>query len=152
MNKFNTLIIGIFALFIMANINIPSVENNSTKPHIKFNNTKYNYGQMYQNANGKHAFIFKNTGKEPLIIQNVRSSCGCTIAKRPNAPILPGDSAEIGVKYDTRRIGVFHKNITVSSNADNGSVVLHIRGEVKQKPKEEVPEKKVNTGFTPVAR
>jgi hypothetical protein len=122
-----------------------------TKPHIQFENTKHNFGTILQNGDGNWEFKFKNTGKEPLIIQNVRSSCGCTIAQRPSKPILPGESASIKVRYDTRRLGVFHKTITVSSNADNASVVLEIRGEVKAKPKEEVPTVPVNKGFTPIA-
>ena len=122
-----------------------------TKPHIQFDNTKHDFKVITQNGDGAWEFKFTNTGKEPLIIQNVRSSCGCTIAKRPSKPILPGETASISVRYDTRRIGVFHKTITVSSNADNGSVVLEIRGEVKAKPKEEVPTRAVNEGFTPIA-
>ena len=128
----------------------PAMQDN-TKPHIEFESTKHDFGTIYQNANGAWEFKFTNTGKEPLIIQNVRSSCGCTIAKRPTAPILPGQSSSIKVKYDTRRIGVFRKTITVTSNADNATVVLEIRGEVKAKPKEEVPVRP-ESSFTPVAK
>jgi len=125
--------------------------NEGTKPHIQFENVKHDFGTFYQNGDGNWEFKFTNTGKEPLIIQNVRSSCGCTIAKRPAAPILPGESSSIKVRYDTRRIGVFRKTITVTSNADNSSVVLEIRGEIKAKPKEEVPVQPVNKGYTPIA-
>ena len=122
-----------------------------TKPHIKFENTKHDFGTILQNADGTWEFKFTNTGKEPLIIQNVRSSCGCTIAKKPSKPILPGETEVIVVRYDTRRIGPFHKTITISSNADNASVVLQIQGVVKTKPKEEVPTRPINKGFTPIA-
>ncbi len=151
MHKFNTLIIGLIAIFFIANTNMPKGIDEGSLPHIKFTATVHDFGSILQNANGKFAFKFTNTGKEPLIIQNVRSSCGCTIAKRPTAPILPGETGEIAVKYDTRRIGPFHKNITVTSNADNKSVVLNIKGKVNAKPKEEVPVKKESKGFTPVA-
>ncbi|RLD65209.1 MAG: hypothetical protein DRI84_07275 [Bacteroidetes bacterium] len=122
------------------------------KPHIQFENVKHNFGVFFQNGDGNWEFKFTNTGKEPLIIQNVHSSCGCTIAKRPSAPILPGQSSSIKVRYDTRRIGVFRKTITVTSNADNASIILEIRGEIKNKPKEEVPVRPVNEGFTPIAK
>lgn len=151
MKHFNTIIITFIALVIFSTNNFSSQPEETTKPHIKFETTTHDFGKIQQNGNGKFNFKFVNTGKEPLIIQNVRSSCGCTIASRPNAPILPGDSSKISVKYDTRRLGVFHKNITITSNADNSSVVLNIRGEVQAKPKEEVPVKSVNEGFTPVA-
>lgn len=150
MNKVLTIFIGLFA-FILTNNNFESKINEGSQPHIQFEQTSHDFGKIFQNGNGKFSFKFTNTGKEPLIIQNVRSSCGCTVASRPNAPILPGETSEISVKYDTRRIGVFHKNITVTSNADNASVVLYIKGEVQAKPKEEVPTKSVNEGFTPIA-
>jgi hypothetical protein len=150
MNKVFTVFIGLFALILTSN-HFDTKIDEGTQPHIKFEVTSHDFGKIYQNGNGKFSFKFTNTGKEPLIIQNVRSSCGCTVASRPNAPILPGESSEISVKYDTRRIGVFHKNITVTSNADNASVVLYIKGEVQAKPKEEVPVKSVNEGFTPIA-
>ncbi len=139
---------------LMAGFTLTSMtpaENQGTKPHILFENVKHDFKTIMQNGNGSWEFKFTNTGKEPLIIQNVRSSCGCTIAQRPSKPILPGESSSIKVRYDTRRLGVFHKTITITSNADNGSVVLEIRGEVKAKPKEEVPVRQVNEGFTPIA-
>ncbi len=151
MNKFSTLLTGIIAMFFVAVININTNTTVGSLPHIQFEENQHDFGKIQQNGNGKFSFKFENTGKEPLIIQNVRSSCGCTVAKRPTAPILPGESSEIDVKYDTRRIGRFNKNITITSNADNKSVILHIKGEVIAKPKEEVPVKNVNKGFTPVA-
>jgi hypothetical protein len=143
------LLLAMFASFTLTSM-IP-ISSQSTKPHILFENTKHDFKVMMQNADGNWEFKFTNTGKEPLIIQGVRSSCGCTIAKRPSKPIMPGESASIKVRYDTRRLGVFHKTITVTSNADNASVVLEIRGEIKAKPKEEVPVRPIKEGFTPIA-
>ena len=65
-----------------------------------------------------------------LIISNVKSTCGCTIPKKPEKPILPGESDKIQVKYDTKRIGFIRKSISVTSNASNPSVVLKITGQV----------------------
>ena len=61
----------------------------------------------------------QNTGEAPLIISKVSSSCGCTIPKKPEDPILPGKTGEIQVKYDTNRVGPIRKAITVISNADH---------------------------------
>ncbi|RLD44322.1 MAG: hypothetical protein DRI86_07825 [Bacteroidetes bacterium] len=151
MKHINIILISFIALVVFSTANIPNQPDTNTKAHIKFETTSHDFGKITQNGNGKFSFNFTNTGKEPLIIQNVRSSCGCTVASRPNAPIMPGDSSKISVRYDTRRLGAFHKNITVTSNADNTSVVLYIKGLVQAKPKEEVPVKSVNEGFTPVA-
>ncbi|MCK5855924.1 MAG: DUF1573 domain-containing protein [Bacteroidales bacterium] len=143
------IVLAIIAGFTMTSMLPSSLQG--TKPHIKFENTKHDFKVIMQNADGNWEFKFKNSGKEPLIIQGVRSSCGCTVAQRPSKPILPGETASIKVRYDTRRLGVFRKTITVTSNAENGSVVLEVRGEVKAKPKEEVPVRPVNEGFTPIA-
>lgn len=74
-------------------------------------------------------FTFKNTGKEPIIISNVQTSCGCTTAKKPEAPVAPKKSADISVKYDTKRVGQFTKTITITSNVSE-PIVLTIKGTV----------------------
>ncbi len=75
-------------------------------------------------------FTFKNTGKEPIIVSNVGTSCGCTKAKSPEAPVPPRKSADIAVKYDTKRVGGFTKTITVTTNVSE-PIVLTIKGIVK---------------------
>jgi len=90
----------------------------------------FDFGKIKQNSEGVHEFEFKNTGKDPLIITNVKSSCGCTVPTYPNAPVKKGDKGVISVKYDTKRIGVFNKTITVYSNAKNSPIKLMIKGEV----------------------
>lgn len=127
-------------------------QTNNKSAHIQFENTVHNFGEIMVGANGNVVFKFVNSGLEPLLIQGVRTSCGCTVAKKPSAPIMPGDSSEIKVKYDTRRLGSFRKMITVTSNADNASVVLTIQGKVNQKPQETPPVKKDEKGFTPTAK
>ncbi len=76
------------------------------------------------------SFEFKNTGKEPIIVSNVQTSCGCTKAKSPEAPVAPKKSAEIAVKYDTKRVGPFTKTITVTTNVTE-PIILTIKGTVK---------------------
>ena len=66
-----------------------------------------------------------------LVITNVKSSCGCTIPKKPEQPVAPGDTGSIEVKYDTKRpAGPFRKAITVTSNAETPTKVLKIKGEL----------------------
>jgi hypothetical protein len=118
---------------------------------IKFDNNVHDYGTVYQGGDGSCEFSFKNIGDEPLTLTNARSSCGCTVPKWPKEPILPGQSGLIQVTYDTKRLGVISKQITVLSNATENSVILSIKGNVIQKPSEIMPEKPVNNGFTPSA-
>ena len=89
------------------------------------------YGVIDKGSDGVRIFEFTNTGDAPLIISKVSSSCGCTIPKKPEKPILPGETGEIQVKYDTKRVGPIRKAITVISNASTPTKVLKIKGEVK---------------------
>ena len=118
-------------------------------PGIKFEFLEYDYGPIYQGADGSSEFKFKNTGDEPLILTSVRSSCGCTVPSWPKDPILPGQSASIKVTYDTKRVGTISKQISVVSNAAEPNLTLSIKGTVLQKPNEILPEKQVQQGFTP---
>jgi hypothetical protein len=102
-------------------------------PFIKFEFLEYDYGNISQGDDGTCQFVFKNTGKDPLVLSNVRPSCGCTVPKWSKEPIKGGDESSIEVKYNTSRAGSFSKSITVYSNATNSPVVLKIKGNVVAK-------------------
>ena len=107
---------------------------------IKFEVTTIDYGEVEFESDGKRVFKFKNVGTAPLIFKRISSSCGCTIPKKPEKPIEPGDSGEIEVEYDTKRVGIFMKAISVVSNSKNSSIVLRIKGEVLEEEDEEEEE------------
>ena len=111
---------------------------------IKFEVTSIDYGEVEFESDGKRVFKFKNVGTAPLIFKRISSSCGCTIPKKPEKPIEPGDSGEIEVEYDTKRVGIFMKAISVVSNSKNSSIVLRIKGEVLEEEDEEEDEEKNN--------
>ena len=100
----------------------------SNAPAFEFVTEVIDYGKIALNADGVRTFKFKNVGKTPLVINDIKSSCGCTVPKKPAGPIMPGDSGEIEVKYATNRPGGFSKSITVSSNADEPVKMLQIKG------------------------
>jgi len=97
---------------------------------IEFKETTIDYGTIEKGADGVRTFEFTNTGDAPLIISKVNSSCGCTVPKKPDGPILPGETGEIQVKYDTKRVMPIRKTITVLSNAETPTVALKIKGNV----------------------
>ncbi|SEQ08796.1 Protein of unknown function [Hyunsoonleella jejuensis] len=109
---------------------------------IEFKDTTIDYGTIEKGSNGVRTFEFTNTGNAPLIISKVSSSCGCTIPKKPDAPIMPGETGEIEVKYDTNRVNPIRKTITVMSNAETPTVALKIKGLVIDPTKSSVLEKK----------
>jgi hypothetical protein len=100
-------------------------------PMISFDMDTIDYGEVAKGSEGMRTFVFENTGDAPLMIEGVRSSCGCTIPKKPEKPIAPGEKGEITVRYDTNRIGVFRKTITVNTNDASASIIaLKIKGNV----------------------
>ncbi len=107
------------------------------KAEIKFDQKIIDYGEIEYNSDGKRIFKFTNVGEAPLIFNRISSSCGCTVPKRPEKPVQPGESGEIEVEYDTKRVGVFIKAITINSNAINSNIVLRIKGEVLEEEEEE---------------
>jgi len=113
---------------------------------IQFKETVIDYGIIENGEDGKKIFEFKNTGNAPLVFNRIFSSCGCTIPKKPEKPVLPGESGEIQVNYDTKRTGIFQKAITVKSNAKTPIIILRIKGEVLPEPdetdQEEIKEEK----------
>ncbi len=100
------------------------------KAVIEFKQTEINYGEIKKGENGTRVFEFTNTGEAPLIINRVKSSCGCTVPSKPTKPVMPGQSDKIVVKYNTSRVGPFRKQITVYSNAKTPVVILKIKGKV----------------------
>lgn len=81
---------------------------------------------------GIRTLEFRNTGDKPLIISDVKSTCGCTVPSKPTEPIMPGQTGKIEVKYNMNP-GPIRKTITIQSNAvnyDNGSIPVKVIGEV----------------------
>jgi hypothetical protein len=121
----------------------------SNAPYMEFDKTVHDYGKIAEKSDGRCTFVLTNTGKEPLILNNIRSTCGCTVPKWERSPILPGQSTEIEVKYSTNRIGKINKSVTVTSNAENSPVVLKITGEVVKGNPNKMLEKNVDPNSTP---
>ena len=99
-------------------------------PVMKFAQDTLDYGTISPGNNGLKIFKLTNQGNAPLVISDVRSSCGCTVPKKPTAPIMPGKQGEIEVVYDTQRVGPIRKTIYVYSNAGAEPKQLYIVGQV----------------------
>lgn len=130
MRKIITLLVLGFLTFTMnaQEKQVTEKPKDPNAPSFEFVTEVIDYGKIALNADGVRTFKFKNTGKTPLVISDIKSSCGCTVPKKPTEPIMPGDSGEIEVKYATNRPGGFSKSITVSSNADEPVKMLQIKG------------------------
>ena len=137
-------------MILIAAILLNTVVFAQAGPKIEFKDkdNTIDYGKVTKEEdNGVRVFEFTNTGTAPLIINNVQSSCGCTVPSKPTEPIAPGKTGKIEVKYNMNP-GPIRKTITVETNAINaeeGRVVLKIKGEVIVKPAENLLEKKTKS-------
>ena len=140
------------ALIFSIGFNVNAQENGSVVPSIdpnaaemKFETEVLDYGNVKFDANGVREFKVKNVGKSPLTISNVQGQCGCTSTTIdgkpgwPQEPILPGKTASIKVKYDTKRPGPFEKNVTITSNSKEPSKLVKIKGVVDAAPAAPAP-------------
>lgn len=100
-------------------------------PQIFAEKETHDFGDIAHQGNGNYTFTVKNTGNQPLVIDQVKPSCSCSVSDWKKEPILPGETAEIKVKYDTNRVGSINKSFTVISNAVNApTMMLKIKGTV----------------------
>ncbi len=106
--------------------NQQTTENNN----ISWEYTSYDFKTLKQNKPAKTEFIFKNTGREPIAITKVKSSCGCTVAGYDNSPVLPGKESKIAATYNSKKAGPFRKTISVFIS-DKSQYKLTIKGIVK---------------------
>ena len=98
---------------------------------IQFEEKSHDFGTFEEGVQATYTFTFKNTGNAPLILQGVKSPCGCTTPKWTKEPVAPGEEGTIVVTYNSKgRIGKFTKTITVTHNGENGTVYINIRGTV----------------------
>jgi hypothetical protein len=101
---------------------------------LKFEKESHDFGTLSEGPVATYSFKVTNTGTAPVVISRAQASCGCTTPEWSKDPILPGASSTIKVGYNTSgRPGAFAKTITVTSNAENSSVILRINGNVKPK-------------------
>jgi hypothetical protein len=102
-----------------------------TAAAMEFRDTLYDFGKVREGEVVEYAFIFKNTGKGPLLISRARSTCGCTVPEWPEAPVPPGENSKISARFDTEgKAGPQLKPITIMTNTLKGTYVVYLQGEV----------------------
>ena len=118
-------------LGLLAACSAPSEDHARKKgQEIWFEEYLHDYGEILQDSDGSWSFVFKNLGKDAIVINRVRSTCGCTVPEWPREPIEPGSSGKITVQYNTALSGTFLKSVYVYSTAANSPVKLQIKGRV----------------------
>ena len=114
-------------------------------PVIFFDNSDFNFGQIYKGQKVEHIYKFENRGNVTLEIKKVKPSCGCTAVILTNKTIPPGETGEIKTTFNSGTYrGNIKKSITVSSNdPNNPNHRLTISGQII----EDISIKPVNINF-----
>lgn len=106
----------------------------ATRTAMSFDKVLHDFGTIKVDTDNKATFVVTNTGSNPLIIEDVSVSCGCTTAEKPEKPIAPGKSDKISVVFHPKpgQLNEQKKSITITANTDPKIVVLDIKAFVKE--------------------
>jgi len=122
---------AILFLFCLATLTLMAQKQQKNQnDSINFTELIHDYGTIDVGSPGSFEFKFTNGMKTPLVVSNVKPSCGCTVADWTKEPILHGKTGVVKINYNTKIPGTFSKTITVNSNAKNSTVILQIKGNV----------------------
>lgn len=124
----------IFSLILICSVlkADPPVVNTSSK--LKFNKIEHDFGNQPQGKPVSYEFEFTNISSEPVILEDVKASCGCTTPTWTKAPVMPGKKGSIKAQYNMARDGAYRKSITVTTK-DGENITLYISGNaIVQKP------------------
>jgi Protein of unknown function (DUF1573) len=94
--------------------------------------TDFNFGSVTEGEVVKHIYKFKNEGNQPLLITDIRTTCGCTVPTWNKSPIAAGASDQVEVKFDTKdKENEQVKKITIIANTFPAETELILRGMVQ---------------------
>ena len=105
------------------------------QPKATFDKMTHEFGVVLWKHPATATFQIKNDGDKPLVISNVTTSCGCTVADWTKEPIAPGATGVVTSTFDAKALGHFYKDIGVYCNASARPIYLMLRGEVSADPK-----------------
>jgi len=116
-----------------------TLEAPSPTTEIEFVEDIFNFGVIGNGEVVQNVFEFENTGDEPLIITNAKGSCGCTVPRWPKDPIMPGESASLLVRFDSKsKKGMQSKRISITANTEPVITYLTLKGKVLSKEETEL--------------
>jgi len=122
----------VFGLVFMAKSQAVQVEsgNPTSMAKFKWEATTHDFAKIEQGKPVTHEFAFTNAGTTPLVISNVKGSCGCTVTDYTKEPIAPGKTGMVKATFNAAAVGAFNKSIRVTANVEGATETLFIKGEV----------------------
>ena len=105
-----------------------NAEENKTFAAFTFEETEFDFGNIAQGDVVKHSFKFTNTGEAPLMISDIKTTCGCTTPQYTKDPVAPGEAGEILVQFNSSgKSGVINKRVTIYANVEGGTDMISIK-------------------------
>lgn len=105
---------------------------------LELKQSSFDFGKIQQGRPVTHVFEIVNTGKDSLMLENVRASCGCTTPEWTHDAIAPGATSPIKVGYNAMAEGTFSKTVTIFYD-QNKTKIIHISGTVYRSPATSAP-------------
>jgi hypothetical protein len=98
---------------------------------MKIDKEIHDFGKVVEGVENHCTFTVTNTGDKPLVLSDVKASCGCTTPSKPDGPIAPGKSDKIEVGFKPNGKGVSEKTITITANTDPRITVVKVKADVQ---------------------
>lgn len=136
----------IFAIAVVVMVLLPAlasaqsdvVADNERYAIAKFDKLSHDFGEIERGTEAVAIFTITNQGQAPLVVENVKVSCGCTIVKWNSEPVMPQDTIQIKVSYNSNIVGEIKRSVVVKTNDHKQKrTLLLITGDVKDEEIEE---------------
>ncbi len=109
--------------------------NSGKLPMIEFNETEHDFGTIPNGIPVKTVFKYKNVGSSPLVVSDIKSTCGCTVPSDWTKEVMPGQTGQFTVEFNGKGNGnQVSKTITMTTNTEKGSEAVTIKAFVEADP------------------
>jgi len=104
-------------------------------PSITFDKTTHDFGEIMNGTPVETVFTYTNSGKSPLVVTDIKSTCGCTVPQGwSREPLAPGASSQFTVKFNGKGANKVSKTITLTTNTEKGREQVRISAFIKPDP------------------
>lgn len=109
-------------------------------PTINFDKTLHDFGEIQNGTPVETVFSYTNSGRSPLVVTDIKSTCGCTVPQGwSKEPLMPGESSQFSVKFNGKGANKVSKTITLTTNTEKGREQVRITAFVKPDPNAPAP-------------
>ena len=108
--------------------------NSGNFASVSFEETEHDFGTIKDGTPVETVFKYTNTGSSPLVVSDIKSTCGCTVPTDWTKQVAPGETGQFTVKFNGQGNGAVNKSITLTTNTEKGSETVKIKAMVEADP------------------